>query len=207
MDDHRLLLFVRYPQPGHTKTRLISVLGAEGAAQLQREMAEYLLGRLRDSRWQMHVHFTGAVQSQMQDWLGKDLIYCRQANGDLGARLWHAFQQEFSAGAHRIVAIGADCPSLNAQHVCQAFQQLESKDMGLGPARDGGYYLIGLRWGNHRHQPLFQGIDWSTSRVLQQTQAKAQQLKLSLFQLETLSDIDRPQDLAIWRQIRAMSQR
>lgn len=207
MGDYRLLLFVRYPQPGRTKTRLISVLGADGAAQIQREMAEYLLSRLRDSSWQVHVHFTGTEKSHMQDWLGKDLVYCCQLSGDLGDRLWHAFQQEFSAGAHCIVAIGADCPSLSPQHICQAFQQLESKDMVLGPAKDGGYYLIGLRQGHLRYQTLFQGIDWSTSRVFQQTQTKAQQLKLSLVQLETLSDIDRPQDLAIWRQIQAMSER
>lgn len=205
MSDCCLLFFIRYPQPGRTKTRLISALGAEGAAQLQQEMAEYLLGKLRHSGWHIRVYFTGALSTQMQDWLGQDFVYCAQAEGDLGMRLGRAFEQEFAAGTQRIVAVGADCPGLNAQHVCHAFHQLASKDVVLGPARDGGYYLIGLRQGNCFHQGLFQGIDWSTSRVFQQTQIKAQQLNLSLAELETLSDVDRPQDLAVWQQIQTMS--
>ncbi len=207
MSDCCLLFFIRYPQPGCTKTRLISALGAEGAAQLQKAMAEYLLGNLRHSRWQMRVYFTGALPTQMQAWLGNDFVYCAQADGDLGMRLWQAFEQEFSTGTQRIVVVGADCPSLNEQHICQAFHQLASKDVVLGPAQDGGYYLIGLRQGSCRHQALFQGIDWSTSRVFQQTQAKARQLNLSLAELETLSDVDRPQDLAVWHEIQLMSER
>ncbi|MEM9120617.1 MAG: TIGR04282 family arsenosugar biosynthesis glycosyltransferase [Cyanobacteria bacterium P01_F01_bin.56] len=205
MSDCCLLFFIRYPQPGRTKTRLISALGAEGAAQLQKEMAEYLLGKLRDSQWQVQVYFTGALLAQMQAWLGPNLVYCAQADGDLGCRLWRAFEQAFSAGAQRIVAVGADCPSLDARHIDQAFNQLESHNAVLGPANDGGYYLIGLRQESCQHQALFQGIDWSTPRVLQQTQAKARQLNLSLAELEMLSDVDRPQDLAVWRRIQAMS--
>jgi uncharacterized protein len=210
-----LLLFLRYPQPGSTKIRLIPALGKIGAAQLQRQMVEYLLERLHQPAWQLKIYFTGSSLKAMQAWLGPNLSYCRQAQGDLGARLHAGFQSSFSKPwvedlpaenrvaanrvvANRVVAIGADCPELGPQHIQAAFQQLALRDIVLGPAQDGGYYLIGLR------QPqalLFQGIDWSTPLVFRQTQAKAQQLGLTLAQLPVLSDIDRPEDLKHWEKI------
>ncbi|MEM9089582.1 MAG: TIGR04282 family arsenosugar biosynthesis glycosyltransferase [Cyanobacteria bacterium P01_F01_bin.53] len=207
----RLLLFLRYPEPGHTKTRLIPALGATGAAQLQRHMAEYLIERLQHPGWQIQVHFTGARLAKMHDWLGPRLSYHTQVQGDLGDRIWAGFQQAFEEGRSqestegRVIAIGADCPELSTRHIQQAFQDLMTKDVVLGPAEDGGYYLIGLRQqagSNPSLKALFQGIAWSTPHVFQQTRSKAQQLGLSLAQLETLSDIDRPSDLAIWDQLK-----
>jgi uncharacterized protein len=198
----RLLLFVRYPQAGKTKTRLIPALGKVGAAKLQRQMAEYLLCRVQQPNWQLQIHFTGGTRSEMADWLGTGLMYCPQVGESLGDRLRYAFQQE---SQHRVVAIGADCVDLSADHIHQAFQALIHHDVVLGPAQDGGYYLIGLRRFHPPLGALFEGIDWSTSRVLQQTQAKIRQLGRSLAQIETLSDIDRPQDLAIWERIQRAS--
>ena len=94
-----------------------------------------------------------------------------------------------------VVLIGTDCPDLNAQLIAEAFQALGEHDLVLGPAIDGGYYLIGLR----RLIPeLFTGIPWSTSAVLRQTLRIAQKLELAVAQLPLLSDVDRPEDLPIW---------
>lgn len=105
-----------------------------------------------------------------------------------------------------MIAVGADCPDLSVRHIQQAFESLCRHDVVLGPAKDGGYYLIGLRQSDLDKKPsqksLFTGISWSTSAVLQQTIEKAQELDLSTAQLETLADIDRPQDLAIWHRLR-----
>jgi len=174
-------------------------------------MAEYLLKRLCQTQWQLRIYFTGGTRAQMQAWLRSELMYRDQPKGDLGDGLWHAFQQGFSAGCDHILAIGADCPDLSCRHIKQAFQQLTHADVVLGHAQDGGYHLVGLRrWQLSQvgisPSSLFTGIDWSTSRVLQQTQLKAQHLGLAVTQLETLSDIDRPQDLAIWEQIYAAAQ-
>lgn len=210
----RLLLFLRYPQPGHTKTRLIPALGAEGAARLQRKMSEYLLRRIGRPGWTVEIYFTGGGLSEMQTWLGQQFVYCPQVEGDLGARLQAGFQNGFSASAaqpdieqgalagRRVVAIGSDCPDLSAAHIRQAFQQLAHKDVVLGPAQDGGYYLIGLR---HMQVGLFRDISWSTSVVFQETCEKAFQLGLSVATLPLLSDIDRPTDLAIWERIQRLS--
>ncbi len=195
----RLIIFTRYPEPGKTKTRLIPVLGKEGAAMLQRQMTESTLAEVKKvSRFyplSMEVHFAGGNEQLMQDWLGSSIIYRRQTEGDIGCRMASAFQESFEAGIDSIVLIGIDCPDLNAQLMVQAFQALDRHDLVIGPARDGGYYLIGLR----RFVPeLFIGISWSTNEVLQQTQNIIQRLELAVAYLPLLSDIDRPEDLSLW---------
>ena len=205
---YRLLIFLRYPQLGRTKTRLIPVLGPAGAAQLQRQMAEYLLAKLEHPAWQIQIYFTGAHSHDMQSWLGKDRFYRPQVEGDLGKRLWSGFQSAFAedqsvASLNRAIAVGADCPDLSVRHIHQAFEYLEHHDLVLGPAQDGGYYLIGLRQSSYSQRSLFTDISWSTSAVLLQTVAKAQELSLPMVQLETLADIDRPEDLAIWHRLQA----
>ena len=144
----------------------------------------------------------------MQDFLGLELTYRQQANGSLGNRLWYGFQKSFAtrqALPSRAIAIGADCPDLSYRHIQQAFDALQKKEIVLGPASDGGYYLIGLRQPSEvstaQLRMLFQGIDWSTPQVFQQTMHKVQQLNLSSALLEPLSDIDRPEDLAIWERL------
>lgn len=214
---HRLLLFLRYPKPGYTKTRLIPALGAVGAAELQRQMAEYLLANIAHPAWQTQIYFTGASLRDMQAWLGQEPSYRSQVEGGLGERLWAGFQSAFAEGEaspplkNRVVAVGADCPDLNVRHIQQAFEHLDNHDVVLGPAQDGGYYLIGLRQScssqtslaskSFSCESLFTDISWSTSAVLQQTLEKAQASNLSTVQLGTLADIDCPPDLAIWHRL------
>ncbi len=195
-----LIIFSRYPEPGKTKTRLIPVLGAEGAATLQRQMTEHKLADVRKLQAfypiSVEVHFAGGDEQLMQSWLGSNLIYKRQCEGDIGCRMAAAFQASFNAGTNSVVLIGSDCPDLNAQLMAQAFQALRQHDLVLGPAQDGGYYLIGL----HRLIPeLFTGISWSTAEVLQQTVSIAHRLGLAVAYLPLLSDVDRPEDLSVWK--------
>jgi hypothetical protein len=199
-----LIIFTRYPEPGKTKTRLIPVLGAEGAATLQRKMTEGTLAEAKKLQasypLSVEVHFAGGNEQLMQDWLGSSIIYRQQSEGDIGCRMASAFQASFEAGINATVIIGTDCPDLNAQLMAQAFQALHQHDLVLGPAQDGGYYLIGLR----RLIPeLFTGIRWSTAEVLQQTHTIAQKLELAVGFLPLLSDVDRPEDLSIDRQVGA----
>lgn len=193
----RLIIFARYPEPGKVKTRLIPALGAPGAAAFYRQMAEQTLAqarRLQGQRsLQVEVRFVGGSYELMQDWLGRDLSYTTQGDGDLGARMERSLDAAFGAGVSRSIIIGTDCPDLDAKFMEQAFQSLEQHDLVLGPATDGGYYLIGLR---QTVPELFTGIAWSTSVVLQQTVEIAQKLGLAIAYLPTLSDIDYPEDLA-----------
>lgn len=195
----RLIIFTRYPEPGKAKTRLIPALGAEAAAELHRQMTEQTLAqvkRLQQSRsLTVEIWFAGGDRAQMQTWLGADLIYQAQPEGDLGDRMAQAFQTAFYSGVKAAIIIGTDCPELTDVLLTEAFQALQQTDLVLGPATDGGYYLIGLR----RMVPeLFKTIAWSTDRVFQQTVDIASRLNLSLTTLPTLTDVDRPDDLPVW---------
>jgi hypothetical protein len=131
----------------------------------------------------------------MQDWLGTDIVYQPQGEGDLGERMARSLFIAFRAGMERVVIIGTDCPGLNANLIAKAFHQLYSHDLVLGPALDGGYYLIGLRY---FISELFTDINWGTAEVLQQTVAIAKTLDVSVAYLPQLADVDRPEDLPIW---------
>lgn len=218
MSRRRLILFTRYPQPGQAKTRLIPALGAAGAADLHRQMVEQTLAQVRRLQVNLQVSLqaepeplsveiwfagTAAEASQMQDWLGDTWCYRVQQGEDLGERLQAANRAAFSAGMQQVITIGTDCPDLTAEILQQAFRLLDQQDLVLGPAQDGGYYLIGLR----SYQPeLFGQISWSSELVLRQTAEIAANLKLAIGYLEMLADVDRPEDLAIWEASRGAAE-
>jgi uncharacterized protein len=195
----RLIIFTRYPEPGKAKTRLIPALGDVAAADLHRQMTEQTLARVKllqqSHPVSVEVWFAGGDRDRMQTWLGADLQYQPQPEGDLGSRMTQAFQVGFDRGVKASVIVGTDCPELTVALLTAAFQALQQTDLVLGPATDGGYYLIGLR----RSAPeLFESISWSTDRVFQQTVAVASKLNLSLSCLPMLADVDRPEDLPVW---------
>ncbi|QSJ20674.1 TIGR04282 family arsenosugar biosynthesis glycosyltransferase [Nostoc sp. UHCC 0702] len=197
-----LIIFTRYPEPGKTKTRLIPALGTLGAANLQRQMTEYTVSQVKELQKatgiSLEVRFTGGNLQLMQDWLGLSLVYQSQGEGDLGSRMARSLRNAFQSGIEQVIIIGTDCPGVNSQILTQAFEQLHTFDLVLGPAIDGGYYLIGLR----RLIPeLFANIDWGTSQVLQQTVDIAKELNISLVYLPALADVDLPEDLPIWEQV------
>jgi uncharacterized protein len=191
-----LIIFTRYPTTGTVKTRLIPAVGAAGAARLHRQMTERTLDRARELPQRMpvsiSVHFDGSNCQQMADWLGLDIVYQSQGEGDLGVRMNRSISSALEQGCERVVLIGTDCPELTTDILAQAFAELLERDLVLGAALDGGYYLIGMR----QPQPeLFIGVDWGTDRVLQQTIAIANRLNLSIGYTPALADIDRPEDL------------
>jgi uncharacterized protein len=198
--NYLLIIFTRYPTPGKVKTRLIPAVGAVGAAMLHRQMTENTLRQARKLCQQMPVsiaiHFEGGDRQQMADWLGSDLVYQSQGAGDLGMRMARSISTACQT-ADRVVLIGTDCPELTADILAQAFELLLNRDLGLGRALDGGYYLIGM---GHPQPELFEGVEWGTDRVFQQTISIANRLNLSIGYLPQLADIDRPEDLPLLAQ-------
>lgn len=199
MPPETLILFTRHPEPGTTKTRLIPVLGPDGAADLSRRMAEHAVqqARLLVARRNvaLKIYYEGGDEVRIAEWLGDDLIYVRQDQGDLGQRMAQAFSENCGTKEGSAVIMGTDCPGLSASVLWQAFDLLERNDLVLGPADDGGYYLIGLR---SPCDELFRDIPWSTDEVFVRSIARATALGLSFTRLETLQDIDRPEDLRQW---------
>jgi hypothetical protein len=195
----KLIIFTRYPEPGTTKTRLIGALGAGGAAGLHRQMTEMAVGVARELKNMtgiaIEIQFAGGDDSKMRQWLGNDIEYAAQIGLDLGERMDNAFQSGFDQGYDRIVIVGSDCPELTSDILKEAFQALNHHPVVLGPAADGGYYLIGLK---QRLSNVFQGIPWGTTNVLETTRNAISCLNVSFAQLKLLSDVDTPEDLHIW---------
>ena len=138
-----LIIFTRYPQPGKTKTRLIPALGVEGATNLQRQMTEFTLSKVKkfqeSAAISFEIRFTGGNLPLMQNWLGTELNYLLQGEGDLGKRMENSFFSAFNKGAQEVVIIGIDCPNLSAEVLAQAFEKINNCDFLLGPAVDAGY--------------------------------------------------------------------
>lgn len=191
-----LIVFTRYPEPGKAKTRLAHALGDHGSADIQKKLTEDTLSKVRKFQQayavDIKVYYTGSDLQRMKNWLGPGFSFQSQGKGDLGDRLAEACSSAFRQGYKRLVIIGSDCPDLAPTHFEQAFAALYDKDLVLGPAADGGYYLIGL---NGEYNSLFTGIPWGSGAVLEQTLNNAEKLGLAIATLETLSDVDRPEDL------------
>jgi rSAM/selenodomain-associated transferase 2/rSAM/selenodomain-associated transferase 1 len=195
----RLIIFCRYPAPGRTKTRLIPVLGPTGAAELHRWLTEKTFETIKAialrRRIGVEVRFDGGSELKMRRWLGPGAIFSRQGEGDLGERMHAAFVNAFQSGCRRVVLLGTDIPGLNKNHLGKAFAALAEQDLVLGPSTDGGYWLMGLRRPAH----VFQGINWGTEKVLEQTIVLAKRHGLTVHQLDPLTDIDTEDDFKRWQ--------
>lgn len=195
-----ILIFARYPVPGRAKTRLIPALGAKKAAQLHRRMTEHAVTVARTTRKaaeaeaavDITVCYTGSSQKSFRAWLGTDLHYVPQSSGSLGGRMQTAFRMAFKGGCASALLVGSDVPGITPAILLQALDGLTHKDMALGPAADGGYYLIGMKV---LHPSLFEAKDWGTDRVYAQTQQSIRDGGLMCADLPVLGDVDRPEDL------------
>ncbi len=195
-----VILFTRYPLAGKCKTRLIPALGEDGAAKIHRILTARTLEILKAQpvreRGALRIYYDGGSLQKMEDWLGKDLCYTKQRGNTLGERMEQAFTDN-SAKEHPIILIGSDCPDLSEALLLDALAALNDHDMVIGPAHDGGYYLIGMTQQTNRTScgQLFSNIPWSTADVFSKTILQAEEQKLSIHILPTLHDIDTPEDL------------
>jgi hypothetical protein len=210
----RLIVMTRYPRPGHVKTRLIDALGSEGAAALHTRLARHCVRRMHaaalGSGIQLEVRATGATAGKVRRWLGRDVSVRDQGEGDLGTRLAAAAQSAFDAGAGAAVLVGSDAPDVGGVHVRAALDALAHQDVVLGPALDGGYYLVAVAARSAaRSVPALLGpqIPWGTADVLEATRAVARDARLSVHLLDPVADIDRPEDVAIWEALLADGER
>lgn len=197
--DARLLIFSKAPRPGLVKTRLIPLLGSTGACTLYCSLLEATLARMTESGL-CPVELVCAPDTDHEYFQ-----HCRQhypvglqpqSGGSLGERMSHALRDCLQRSRLAIL-IGADCPTLTAGDIEIALEQLSSgSDIVLGPARDGGYYLVGM---STHHAGMFADIPWGTGEVLERTLCQADKLRLQYHLLEPRSDMDTPEDYLAWR--------
>ena len=199
-----LLIFAREPVLGRVKTRLAAGIGAAAALAVYRELlaltaAAAAAAQVPATVWlaEAPADEATAVSAALPrpEWPGLPWRVQPPAES-LGARMAHAFEKAFEEGAGRVVVIGTDCPGLSAALLTQAFNQLLTHDVVLGPADDGGYYLLGM---NKLEAEFFENKSWSTAAVLPDTLADAARLGLRVALLPQLHDVDSAADLAAWR--------
>jgi len=200
-----IIIFTRYPRPGNVKTRLIPELGPEGAAAVHRALTEQVVRTarqlVRENNIRLSVYHAGGSQRQMEDWLGRGLCYQEQEGGDLGERMLGAFRDAWQRGARHALLIGSDCPAIDTGLLCEALAAVAERELVLGPAADGGYYLIGAAADlpENTLKYLFTGIAWGSSAVLQETLERARRTDIRVSILKELHDIDQPSDLTYFR--------
>ena len=188
--DH-LVLFVKNPILGAVKTRLAESVGDEEALIVYVKLLKHTREVALKVDAQRYVYYNKHVV-QTDQWLSADFSKRVQKGTDLGARMNEAFRAQFDEGADKVVLIGSDCYDLEPGHLKAAFKSLDKSDFVVGPAEDGGYYLIGMR------QPaefVFDDIQWSTNTVFDETRKAILSRGFSLDILEELSDIDNLEDL------------
>lgn len=191
-----LLIFVKEPVPGQVKTRLAAEIGTMAACHVYRRCVERTLERLAVLRDEIALYVEPAeATGRIQTWLGPAWPVHPQRGATLGERLADATDRAFAEGMHRVILIGTDSPWIDHLRVEEAFSAMDRTDLVLGPAADGGYYLLGLA----KPAPeLFRGILWSTGQVLNQTLAAARRLGLVASPLHPGYDIDRLEDVRRW---------
>ncbi len=186
-----IAVFARAPVAGRAKTRLIPLLGAEGAAALQRRLIERTLATARAvprARLTLWVSGDPAHPFVAEAAARHGAAVAGQHGADLGARMNHAFE----AAAAPLVLVGTDCPQMSAADLGAAAAALATHEVVIQPASDGGYVLIGLA---RPQPPLFESIDWGGPKVLSQTLARIDALGLNCLLRPTLDDLDTPADL------------
>jgi rSAM/selenodomain-associated transferase 1 len=194
--DARLMVFARAPVAGEVKTRLIPLLGAAGAARLHRQLLTRTMAHaLRATLCPVQLWCAGDVShAGFAPWREDPRVSLHSQQGnDLGMRMAHAFDEVLARHAAGVI-IGTDCPELQIDDLRAALQALQAgNDAVLGPAEDGGYFLIGLR----RPLPsLFSDMPWGTHEVLAATRARLRAAGHRWHELPTRRDVDRPADYA-----------
>ena len=188
-----ILQFAKAPRAGHVKTRLEPALGEQGALELHKKLVRHT--------WQtLHRADVATVQLWVDSAAERDFFSTlapvvetlhQQQGADLGQRMAHAIAQTL-ARFEQVILVGSDCPALDEDYLSQAINALESEDVVLGPASDGGYVLIGMR---RLHTEIFRNINWGSDQVLMQTRIRLDQSGCQWHELPERWDVDRPEDL------------
>lgn len=190
-DKKLLLLFVRNPELGKVKTRLAASVGPEKALEIYLHLLRHTRQVTQGLPVQKRVYYAEKVNPD-DLWPNEEYQKRVQQPGDLGQRMEAAFETAFAEGYTSVLIIGSDCLQLTSDIILRAFRELEQHEVVIGPALDGGYYLLGMK---HLHPELFREKQWSTERVFPDTLYDIERLGLSHALLPRLSDIDYAEDL------------
>lgn len=186
-----MIIFVKNPVLGKAKTRLAQSIGDEAALEVYRYLLNYTFQisyRLPVDKAVYYAQHLGVNDVWSPAYYHQEV----QQGASLGERMTQAFQKAFERGFRRVLILGSDCLELKTHHLEEAFLKLQAYNFVIGPAKDGGYYLLGM---NYFEDSIFENKNWSTDSVLQDTLKDIESLGASYYLLPTLSDIDHVEDL------------
>lgn len=190
MNDQLLIIFVKNACLGQVKTRLAKDIGDESALFIYRQLVEHTVKTTRDLPGDKVVFYASEIERN--DLWGHGFLKQAQEGPDLGARMANAFQWAFKQGYQKVCIIGSDCYELNLTILLEAFNALDQHQMVIGPALDGGYYLLGM---TQLYNELFINKVWGSETVAQQTLADMEAAGLTYHKLPVLVDVDTKEDL------------
>lgn len=191
ISNNHLIIFVKNPELGKVKTRLAQTIGEENALYIYKLLIEHTYQITLPIAVEKHVYYSAYIENTDQF---NDIVYSKniQKGNDLGERMANAIKNSLGNWASKIVLIGSDCYELNSGIIEKAFIMLDKNDVVIGPANDGGYYLIGMK---NMHDKIFKNKEWSSENVLLDTIIDCNELELTHYLLPTLNDVDREEDL------------
>jgi hypothetical protein len=189
MSKNHLCVFVKNPQLGKVKTRLAKSIGNEKALAVYKYLLQHTKSVIEQLSCDVTIWYADAPYNND---IWDEYQKLTQPDSDLGLRMYHALVESKSRNYGSTCIIGSDCPDITSEIINSAFDELKSNDLVIGPASDGGYYLIGM---NKAYRTLFENINWSTNTVLSSTIELASKLGLTYHLLTELSDIDTVGDL------------
>ncbi|MEP1094413.1 MAG: TIGR04282 family arsenosugar biosynthesis glycosyltransferase [Cyclobacteriaceae bacterium] len=190
MTDSLLMIFVKNLIPGMVKTRLAKDIGMDAAMDIYMQLVEHTNEVAEKITTDKAIYYSEYVEIE-DIWDTEKYSLKVQKGNDLGEKMMNAFDEAFDS-YNNVVIIGSDCYDLSPKIIADAFKSLEEHDLVVGPAKDGGYYLLGMK---EYFPQLFQNKKYSTDQVLQELLDEANGLELAIHQLEELNDIDTLQDL------------
>ena len=191
-----LLVFAKYPAKGEVKTRLGAEIGHDNALKLYTSFVSHIINTMKnhidvDEIW-CAVSPKNKVEAFSSQFKGATSYFAQNADASLGTRLRDGISQLLQRGDNKVVAIGTDSPNMPAENITAAFKKLDRHDFVLGPALDGGYYLIGQ---SQIVESVFNDIEWSSEKVLQQSISKIKNAGCTYALLPPFYDIDTAQNL------------
>jgi rSAM/selenodomain-associated transferase 1 len=189
MSKNRLLIFTRNPELGKVKTRLAKTVGDETALEIYRFLLKKTQKVAQKVTSDKAVFYSEKITENDQ-WNPEIFQKHLQLEGDLGIKMQHAFEQSFEKGYEKVAIIGSDLYDITPEIIESAFENLNTNDVVLGPAKDGGYYLLGIK---SIHKLIFQHKKWGTASVLKETLEDLTDKKV--FLLEELNDVDVFEDI------------
>jgi uncharacterized protein len=194
--NNAVIIFVKNPVLGKVKTRLATTMGNEKALDIYKKLLAHTLLSVKEIMADVFVYFSDDIDENIFPFENTFFRKVQQGN-DLGERMKNAFDEVFDLWYDNVIIIGTDCPGIDLDLLDDAFLQLVNVDVVVGPAEDGGYYLLGMK---KRNPQLFDGINWSTASVLYFTLDNCQKNNLTYTFLPMLSDVDEEKDLIHYKQ-------